>query len=86
MAKPAQKTIRIENRRARFEYELLDTFTAGMVLMGSEIKSIREGAAGLVDAYCLVLKANCGSNTCTSPRGAWEPTPTIWKRGTANCS
>ena len=56
MAKPAQKTIRIENRRARFEYELLDTFTAGMVLMGSEIKSIREGAAGLVDAYCLVVE------------------------------
>jgi SsrA-binding protein len=56
MAKPAQKTIRIENRRARFEYELLDTFTAGMVLMGSEIKSIREGAAGLVDAYCMVVE------------------------------
>jgi SsrA-binding protein len=34
----------------------LDTFTAGMVLMGSEIKSIREGAAGLVDAYCLVVE------------------------------
>lgn len=56
MAKPAQKTIRIENRRARFEYEFLDTFTAGMVLMGSEIKSIREGAAGLVDAYCMVVE------------------------------
>lgn len=55
MAKPAQKTIRIENRRARFEYELIDSFTAGMVLMGSEIKSIREGAAGLVDAYCLIV-------------------------------
>lgn len=55
MAKPVQKTIRIENRRARFEYELIDSFTAGLVLMGSEIKSIREGAAGLVDSYCLVV-------------------------------
>ena len=42
----------ILNKRARYEYELLDTFVAGMVLMGSEIKSIRAGKANLSDSFC----------------------------------
>lgn len=41
----------IENRRARFEYELLDTFTAGMVLEGWEVKSISNGAANIKAAW-----------------------------------
>lgn len=45
-------TINIENRRAKFDYQFLDTFTAGLVLKGTEIKSIREGRAGLADSYC----------------------------------
>ena len=45
-------TINIENRRARFDYQFLDTFVAGLVLKGTEIKSIREGKAGLSDSYC----------------------------------
>ncbi len=45
-------TVNIENRRARFDYQFLDTFTAGLVLRGTEIKSIREGKAGLADSYC----------------------------------
>lgn len=45
-------TVNIENRRARFDYQFLDTFTAGLVLKGTEIKSIREGKAGLADSYC----------------------------------
>ncbi len=49
------KTIEVHNRRAKFEYQFLDTFTAGMVLTGTEIKSIREGKANLVDAYCLFV-------------------------------
>ncbi len=44
--------INIENRRARFDYQFLETFTAGLVLTGTEIKSIREGKAGLSDSYC----------------------------------
>jgi SsrA-binding protein len=48
--------IQIKNRRASFDYELLDTYTAGIVLTGTEIKSIRLGKAGLTDAYCLVDK------------------------------
>lgn len=45
-------TVNIENRRARFDYQFLDTLTAGLVLKGTEIKSIREGKAGLSDSYC----------------------------------
>lgn len=44
--------INIENRRARFDYQFLEQFTAGIVLQGTEIKSIREGKAGLSDSYC----------------------------------
>jgi SsrA-binding protein len=47
--------INIKNRRASFEYELLDKYTAGIQLTGTEIKSIREGKASLEDAYCLFL-------------------------------
>lgn len=45
-------TVNIENRRAKFEYQFLETLTAGIVLKGTEIKSIREGKAGLADSYC----------------------------------
>lgn len=44
--------INIKNRQAGFEYELLDRYVAGMVLMGTEIKSIREGKVNLQDGYC----------------------------------
>ena len=44
--------INIKNKRATFDYELLDTYTAGIVLTGTEIKSIRLGKASLVDTYC----------------------------------
>ncbi len=43
--------IEIKNKRASFEYEFLETFTAGIVLVGTEIKSIRAGKASLGDAY-----------------------------------
>jgi SsrA-binding protein len=46
----ATKTI-ATNRRARFDYEMVDTFEAGMVLLGSEVKSLRAGKADLKDAY-----------------------------------
>jgi SsrA-binding protein len=44
--------INIENRRAKFDYLFLEKFIAGMILTGTEIKSIREGKAGLSDSYC----------------------------------
>lgn len=42
----------IQNKKARFDYAILDTYTAGISLMGTEIKSIRDGKASLVDAFC----------------------------------
>ena len=42
----------IKNKRAAFDYEFIDTYTAGLVLTGTEVKSIRAGKAGLVDTYC----------------------------------
>lgn len=48
------KNVNIKNRRATFDYEITDTFTAGIVLTGTEIKSIRDGKAGLSDTYCIV--------------------------------
>ena len=42
----------IKNRKASFEYEFLDTHIAGIMLKGTEIKSIREGKASLTEAYC----------------------------------
>jgi SsrA-binding protein len=47
-----QKTVEIKNKKAGFEYELLDRFTAGIKLVGTEIKAIREGKANINDAYC----------------------------------
>ena len=44
--------INIKNRRASFDYEFIDTYTAGIVLTGTEIKSIRQGKASLTDSYC----------------------------------
>lgn len=52
MAQKDNKRVQINNRRASFDYEFLETFQAGIVLVGTEIKSIRSGKASLVDAYC----------------------------------
>lgn len=49
------KQVDIRNRRASFEYAFLETYTAGLVLTGTEIKSIRQGKVNLQDAYCLFL-------------------------------
>ena len=48
------KDINIKNKRAEFDYLLMDKYTAGIVLTGTEIKSIRKGKASLVDTYCYV--------------------------------
>jgi SsrA-binding protein len=49
------KTVNLQNRKASFEYQFLDTFTAGIALTGTEIKSIRESKANLSDAFCLMM-------------------------------
>ena len=53
MAKEKTKRkIQINNKRASFDYEFLETYEAGIVLVGTEIKSLRAGKASLSDAYC----------------------------------
>jgi len=47
--------ILIRNKRATFDYEILDRFTAGIQLFGTEIKSIRDGKAGLTETYCTFI-------------------------------
>ena len=54
MAKTKYKEVNIKNRRATFDYAIGETFTAGLVLTGTEIKSIRLGKASLVDTFCYV--------------------------------
>ena len=67
------KEVNIKNRRATFDYAISDTFTAGIVLTGTEIKSIRQGKASLVDTFCYVNNGevwvkNCLLYTSPSPR------------------
>ena len=47
-----QKRINIQNKKARFEYEFHDQFTAGIVLTGTEIKSIRNSKASIAESFC----------------------------------
>ena len=46
--------IEIQNRKAKFDYEIIDTYETGIVLTGTEIKSIRQGKANLKDSYCII--------------------------------
>lgn len=55
MSEKIVKKVDIKNRRASFEYFFLEEFTTGMVLTGTEIKSIRQGKVNFQDAYCLFM-------------------------------
>lgn len=48
----AKSKVQVNNKRASFDYEFLETYEAGIVLVGTEIKSLRAGKASLSDAYC----------------------------------
>ncbi len=47
-----QKTVNILNKKAKFQYDILDKYTAGIVLTGTEIKSIRSGKASIAESFC----------------------------------
>ena len=55
------------HRRARFDYEILDRWDAGIVLTGTEIKSIREGGITLSEGYARFRATSCTCIMCTSP-------------------
>lgn len=59
--------VNIKNRRATFDYEISERYTAGLQLYGTEIKSIRAGKAGLVDTYCLFERGELWVRACILP-------------------
>ena len=71
----AKSTIQIKNRRASFDYEFLETYTAGIQLVGTEIKSIRAGKCSLQDAYCFFVGNELfvrGMNIALYHWGSWS--------------
>ncbi len=72
---PKKKSeIQIKNRRASFDYEFLETYTAGIQLVGTEIKSIRAGKVSLQDAYCFFVGNELfvrGMNIALYSWGSW---------------
>ena len=55
MSHKPQQNISIKNRKASFNYELIERFVAGIKLVGTEIKSIRNGKVNLTDSYCTLI-------------------------------
>ena len=71
----ARSSIQIKNRRASFDYEFLETYTAGIQLVGTEIKSIRAGKCSLQDAYCFFAGNELfvrGMNIALYHWGSWS--------------
>ena len=71
----AKSKVQITNRRASFDYEFLETYEAGIVLVGTEIKSIRAGKASLSDAFCYFVNGELyvkGMNVSTYFWGSWN--------------
>ena len=80
MGKAKSSNIEIRNKRASFDYEFLETYTAGVVLVGTEIKSVRQGKVSLQDAFCYFVEGELyvkGMNISTyfwaSKWGSHEP-------------
>jgi SsrA-binding protein len=48
--------VNIKNKKAYFEYEIIDKFIAGIMLTGTEIKSVRQSKASIKEAYCVIIK------------------------------
>ncbi|MCQ2119373.1 MAG: SsrA-binding protein SmpB [Bacteroidales bacterium] len=74
MAKQKEHKVEIRNKRASFDYEFLETYEAGIVLVGTEIKSIRAGKASLVDAFCYFVDGELyvkGMNVAKYFWGSW---------------
>ena len=70
----AKSNIQINNRRASFDYEFLETYDAGIVLAGTEIKSLRAGKASLQDAFCYFSNGELyvkGMNIAAYFWGSW---------------
>jgi len=77
-AKPAERVV-AQNRAASYRYELLEKYEAGMVLAGTEVKSLREGKASLREAYAEVRRGEVWLENCHIPPfpagGPWNHAP-----------
>ena len=80
-----QKKINIRNKRATFDYEILEEYVAGIVLVGTEIKSIRAGKASLTDSFCYFDKGELWIRVSTSPNTGGAPATTMRRAATGNC-
>ena len=87
-AKPERRLkVVADNRRARFNYEIGETFEAGIALTGSEVKSLRQGKATIAEVLCrLRATARSGWSTPISPNTSRPaPSTTIRPSGRASC-
>ena len=66
-----QKKINVRNKRATFDYEILEEYTAGIVLAGTEIKSIRAGKVSMVDTFCYFDKGELWVRGINIAEYAW---------------
>ena len=74
MAKEKGRRLIAQNRKARYDYHIHDTYEAGIVLSGTEVKSLREGRANLTDAYATVDDGEDwlrGAHIPEYPHGTW---------------
>lgn len=74
------ETLIARNRRASYDYELGDRFEAGIVLIGSEVKSLRQGSANLTDSWCVVRQGEAwleGVNIPILPGAAFGHAPKV---------
>lgn len=75
MADKGRNEVVVSNRKARFEFELLETLQAGIMLTGTEVKSLRQGKANLQEAYCYIEKGELfirGLNIAIYDKGGYS--------------
>ncbi len=76
--------VQIRNKKASFEYFFVDTYTAGIVLTGTEIKSIRNGKASLVDSFCVLYKGELWVKGMNISLISMALTVIMWRNVTVN--
>ena len=79
------KNVNIRNKRATFDYEIIEEYVAGVVLVGTEIKSIRLGKASLTDCYCYFEQGELWIRGVNIAEYGWVPATTTPPSVTANC-
>ena len=79
------KNINIRNKRATFDYEIIEEWIAGIVLVGTEIKSVRLGKASITDSYCYFDKGELWIRGVNIAETVGGPATIMFPAATANC-